>query len=166
VPAGDYRVVVADTLGLQGTVEALVRDTVAPTILVPNVEGTCANPVDASNGGYFAGDTTYVTQTLTSGCDSPSSPPGGEQAQVLKLTLAHDQRVVFDMEGSSYQTILDVRLGPACPGSPTVNGCYVGFSTQRSFLDMELTAGPYFILVSGFDRSKGPWALDVRILPP
>jgi hypothetical protein len=85
---------------------------------------------------------------------------------VLKLNLAHDQRVVLDMEGSSYQTILDVRQGPACPGSPTVNGCYVGFSSERSFLDMELTANTYFVLVSGFDGAKGPWALDVRILPP
>ncbi len=59
-----------------------------------------------------------------------------------------------------------MREGPACPGSATVNGCYVGFSTQRSFLDMELTAGPYFVLVSGFNGAKGPWALDVRILPP
>jgi len=144
-----------------------VRDTVAPTYVIGSFgEGTCATPVDASSGGYFTGDTSYATKTITSGCDSPSSPPGGEQAQVLKLTLAQDQRVVLDMEGSGYQTILDVRMGPACPGSPTVNGCYVGFSTQRSFLDMELTAGPYFIVVSGFNGAKGAWALDVRILPP
>ena len=167
VPAGDYRVVVADTLGLQGTVDALVRDTVAPTNVIGSFgEGTCATPVDVSSGGYFTGDTTYATETFTSGCDSPSSPPGGEQAQVLKLTLAQDQRVVLDMEGSGYTTILDVREGPACPGSPTVNGCYVGFSTQRSFLDMELTTGPYFIVVSGFEGAKGAWALDVRVLPP
>ncbi len=85
---------------------------------------------------------------------------------MLSLNLAHDQRVVLDMEGSSYQTILDVREGPACPGAPTVNGCYVGFSAQRSFLDMELTAQQYFVLVSGYAGAKGPWALDVRILPP
>src|SRR5262249_54478325 len=133
---------------------------------IPNLEATCATPVDASKGGYFAGDTTSVTQTFTSGCDSPSSPPAGEQTEVLSLNLAHDQRVVLDMEGSSYTTILDVRQGPACPGSPTVNGCYVGFSNQRSFLDMELTAGPYFIVISGFDGAKGAWTLDVRILPP
>jgi hypothetical protein len=166
VPAGDYRVVVADELGLQGTVDALVRDTVAPTIIPSGGAASCSAAVDVSNGGYFTGDTSTVAQDFTSGCDSPSSPPGGEQAQVLSLTLANDQRVVLDMEGSSYQTLLDVRQGPACPGSPTTNGCYVGFSSQRSFLDMELTAGPYFILVSGFDGAKGPWALDVRILPP
>lgn len=166
VPAGDYRVVVADELGLQGTVDALVRDTVAPTVLPSGAAASCAAAVDISNGGYFIGDTGTVAQDFTSGCDSPTSPPGGEQAQVLSLNLAHDQRVVFDMEGSDYETLLDVREGPACPGAPTVNGCYVGFSSQRSFLDMELTAGPYFVLVSGFDGAKGTWGLDVRILPP
>ena len=99
-------------------------------------------------------------------CDAPGTAPGGAPDQVLRLVLTEKRRVVLDMEGSSYQTILDVRQGPACPGSPTVNGCYVGFSSQRSFLDMELTAGLYFVLVSGFDGAKGPWALDVRILPP
>lgn len=166
VPAGDYRVVVADELGLQGTVDALVRNTVAPTAVPSGAAGSCATAVDASNGGYFTGDTSTVAQDFTSGCDAPTGPPGGEQAQLLKLNLAHDQRVVLDMEGSSYETILDVRQGPACPGAPTVNGCYVGFSSQRSFLDMELTAGPYFVLVSGFNGAKGTWALDVRILPP
>jgi len=166
VAAGDYRVVVADQLGLQGTVDALVRDTVAPTIIPAGGAASCAAAVDVSGGGYFTGDTSTVAQDYTSGCDSPASPPGGEQAQVLSLNLASDQRVVLDMEGSSYETILDVREGPACPGSPTVNGCYVGFSSERSFLDMELTTGAYFILVSGFDGAKGPWALDVRILPP
>lgn len=166
VPAGDYRVVVADELGLQGTVDALVRDTVAPTIVPAGGAASCAAAVDVSGGGYFTGDTSTVAPDFTSGCDSPSSPAGGEQAQVFSLNLATDQRVVLDMEGSSYQTMLDVRQGPSCPGSPTVNGCYVGFSSQRSFLDMELTAGPYFILVSGFNGAKGPWALDVRILPP
>jgi hypothetical protein len=166
VSAGDYRVVVSDELGLQGTVEALVRDTVAPTYIIAGLEGSCATPVDVSQGGFFAGDTSIVHQYFTSGCDSPTSPPGGENAQVLKLNLAHDQRVVLDMEGSSYTTILDVRQGPACPGAPTVNGCYVGFAAQRSFLDMELTAGPYFVLVSGFNGAKGPWTLDVRVLPP
>lgn len=166
VPAGDYRVVVADELGLQGTVDALVRDTVAPTIIPAGAAGSCSSAVDISNGGYFTGDTSTVKQDFTSGCDSPSSPPGGEQAQVLSLNLAHDQRVVLDMEGSAYTTILDVRAGPACPGSPTVDGCYVGFSGQRSFLDMELTAQQYFVLVSGYSGAYGAWALDVRILPP
>jgi hypothetical protein len=166
VPAGDYRVVVADQLGLQGTVEALVRPTVAPTILPPGSAETCADAVDASNGGFFTGDTSTSVPDYGTGCDAPNQPPGGAPDQVLTLSLAQPQRVVLDMEGSQYTTLLDVLQGPACPGTPVTSACYVGFGTQRSFLDLELTTGQYWILVTGYDGGKGAWDLDVRVLPP
>jgi len=74
--------------------------------------------------------------------------------------------VVLDAEGSSYTTILDVRQGSSCPGTPLVGGCYVGFTPQRSFLDLELEAGQYWIIVDGYAGGMGPWDLDVRVLPP
>jgi hypothetical protein len=166
VPSGDYRVVVADDLGLQGTVDALVRPTVAPTIIPAAGADTCAQAVDASGGGFFSGDTSTAHADYSNGCDAPTSPPGGAPDQVLSLTLAQPQRVVLDMEGSTYSTILDVRQGPACPGAPIDNGCYVGFSGQRSFLDLELQAGQYWIIVDGYSQAMGPWNLDVRVLSP
>jgi len=166
VPAGDYRVVVADQLGLQGTVEALVRPTVAPTILAPGAAETCAQAVDASNGGFFTGNTSTSVPDYGAGCDAPNQPPGGAPDQVLTLNLAADQRVVLDMEGSQYTTLLDVFQGPACPGTPVTNGCFVGFDAQRSFLDLELTAGQYWLVVTGYSGQKGAWDLDVRVLPP
>jgi hypothetical protein len=166
VPAGHYRVVVADDLGLQGTVDALVRPTVAPTILPAAGADTCAQAVDASGGGFFTGDTSTAHADYSNGCDAPTSPPGGAPDQVLSLTLAQPQRVVLDMEGSTYSTILDVRQGPACPGAPIDRGCYVGFSGQRSFLDLELQAGQYWIIVDGYQQAMGPWDLDVRVLSP
>jgi hypothetical protein len=166
VRAGDWRVVVADQLGLMGTVEALVRNTVAPTIIPPGTAATCAAAVDASMGGFFTGDTSTVGIGYQSGCDSPSQ--GGEHLQVLSLNLTTPQRVVLDTEGSAYQTLLDVRQGPSCPGDPADQGnaCYVGYTAQRSFLDLELTPGTYWILVSGYNGADGAWDLDVRILPP
>jgi hypothetical protein len=86
--------------------------------------------------------------------------------QVLSLNLTAPQRVILDMEGSAYQTLLDVRQGPSCPGDPVNNGCYVAFTAQRSFLDLELTAGQYWVLVSGYNGADGAWDLDVRVLPP
>jgi hypothetical protein len=171
LPAGEYRVVVADTLGLQGAVEAIVRPTVAPTIIPAGGAGTCAQaqPIDvAAGGGFYTGDITTATTDYGSGCDSPSSPPpGGSPDQVLSLVLSQPARLVLDMEGSSYETILDVRQGPGCPGTP-VNGstCYVGFGPSRSFLDLELQPGSYWVLVSGYDNQRGAWDLDVRVLPP
>jgi hypothetical protein len=168
--SGDYRVVVADQLGQQGTVEALVRPTVAPTIIPPGGSSTCAQALDVSAGGFFTGDTSTSTATYSSGCDAPGqAPPPG---QVLTFTLTQPQRVVLDMEGSQYTTILDVREGSTCPGTPigntstNANGCYVGFGGQRSFLDLELTSGTYWLVIDGYQGGKGAWDLDVRILPP
>jgi hypothetical protein len=164
VRAGDWRVVVADQLGLQGNLDVLVRGTVAPTIVPSGTAASCATAVDATAGGFFTGDTSTVGIGYQSGCDVPG--PGGEHLQVLSLNLTASQRVILDMEGSAYQTLLDVRLGPACPGDPVNNGCYVAFTPQRSFLDLELTPGTYWILVSGYNGADGPWDLDVRVLPP
>jgi hypothetical protein len=162
--AGDYRVVVADQLGQQGTVEALVRPTIAPTIVPPGGAEHCAHAGDISAGGFFTGDTSTATADFSSGCDGPGQSPA--PAQVFRLNLAQAQRVVLDMEGSAYTTILDVRSGSACPGSPVTDACFVGYGAERSFLDLELTAGPYWVIVGGFQGAKGAWDLDVRILPP
>jgi hypothetical protein len=166
VPAGDYRAVVTDTLALQGTLDALVRPTVAPTILPSGGSTTCAGAVDASAGGFFTGDTSTSMATYTSACDTPTAPSGGEAAQLLALSLTQRQRVVLDMEGSAYTTLLDVRQGPGCPGTPVMDACYVGFDAQKSFLDLELAAGQYIVIVSGLGGDKGAWDLDVRVLPP
>lgn len=166
VAAGDYRVVIADQLGLQGTVQALVRPTVAPTIIPAGGAETCAQAIDATGGGYFTGDTSTSVPDYGAGCDAPNQPPGGAPDQVLTLSLAQPQRVVLDMEGSQYTTLLDVFQGPDCPGTPVTNGCYVGFGPQRSFLDLELSTGQYWIVVTGYSGGKGVWAIDVRVLPP
>jgi len=147
-------------------VQALVRPTVAPTIIPPGHAETCAEAVDASNGGFFTGDTSTSVPDYGTGCDAPGQPPGGAPDQVLALNLTQPQRVVLDMEGSVYSTLLDVTQGPACPGTPVTNGCYVGFGPRRSFLDLELTTGQYWIIVTGYSGGKGAWDLDVRILPP
>jgi hypothetical protein len=70
------------------------------------------------------------------------------------------------MEGSSYQTLLDLFQGSPCPGVEVPGACYVGFTSQRSFLDLELDAGQYYVVVDGYDGAKGIWDLAVWVLPP
>jgi hypothetical protein len=169
VAAGDYRAVVTDQLGLQGTLDVLVRPTMAPTNIPPGGADTCAQaqPVDApQGGGFFTGDTSTANADYGNGCDAPGVAGAGAPDQVLSLNLAQPQRVIFDMEGSSYETILDVREGSSCPGTPIMGGCYVGQYVEKSFLDVELPAGQYWVIVDGYNLSKGAWYLDVRILPP
>jgi hypothetical protein len=172
VPAGDYRAVVTDELGLAGSLDVLVRPTVAPTIIPPGGSNDCshAQVIDGAAGGFFTGDTSKATGAYGAMCDAPGVASPGAPDQVLSLNLAKAQRVVFDMEGSTYTTILDVRQGATCPGEtmmlPIGSTCYVGFGSQRSFLDLELQSGQYWVVIGGYNLGKGPWDLDVRVLPP
>ncbi len=74
--------------------------------------------------------------------------------------------MVLDMEGSAYNTILDVRQGTPCPGVEIANACALGFPPSRSYLDLQLTPGTYYIQVDGFELAKGQWFLDVRVVDP
>ena len=70
------------------------------------------------------------------------------------------------MQGSAYTTILDVREGPSCPGNEMPKACAAGYYQQRSFLDLNLAAGTYFVQVDGYGGKSGPWFLDVFVVDP
>jgi hypothetical protein len=164
--AGSYRVVVADQQGHPARLMVLTR----PTATATNVGSTsddCAGAIALSaTGGFYTGDTTMAKANFNAGCDVSGAPPGTAPDQIMKLVLATPERMIFDMSGSTYATILDVRSGTLCPATELPNACYVGFTAQRSFLDLELAAGTYWVQVDGFNAEKGAWNLDVRTLPP
>jgi hypothetical protein len=165
VPAGSYRVVVADELGQTAQLTVLVRPSVAPTDV--GLSDNCVTPFTLpAAGGYFIGDTTNRTADFNAGCDAPGQPIGGAKDQIMKLALAQKQHVVLDMIGSGYTTILDVRQGATCPATEVADACYVGFNASKSFLDLVLDAGTYWVQVDGYNGDRGPWNLDVRVLPP
>ena len=165
VPAGSYRVIVADELAQNVQLTVLVRPSVAPTDV--GLSDSCVTPFTMpAAGGFFIGDTTNSSADFNAGCDAPGQPIGGAKDQIVQLTLAQKQRVVFDMIGSSFTTILDVRQGPTCPATEIPNACYVGFTAGRSFLDLTLNAGTYWVQIDGYNGERGPWQLDTRVLPP
>ena len=84
----------------------------------------------------------------------------------MKLDLTQKQRVVLDMSGSFFTTLLDIRKGAACPGSEVPGACYIGFSASKSFLDLTLDPGTYWVQIDGYNGDRGPWFLDLRVLPP
>lgn len=166
LPAGSYRVVVADELGQTAQLSVLVRPTVAPVNVGASDNCTNAFTLPAT-GGFFTGDTTSSTADFDAGCDAPGQPIGGAKDQMLRLDLAQQRRVVMEMSGSFYTTILDVRRGPACSSAAEVpNACFVGFSASKSFLDLTLATGTYWLQIDGYNGDRGPWNLDLRVLPP
>jgi hypothetical protein len=165
VAAGEYRVVAESVLATGIELTAFVRPSVPPT-LVPFAD-SCADVLEIpAGGGLFQGTTANATADFNAGCDQGSVPQGGARDQILELTLAVPKRVVLDMSGSAFTTLLDVRKGPACPGQEVALGCAVGLGPDRSFLDLTLGAGTYYIQVDGYALEEGPWVLDVRVVDP
>jgi hypothetical protein len=165
VPAGDYRVLVESQQAQSVTVTALVRPAVAP-LLVPFSDG-CGDALEiAPTGGLFQGNTANVSPSLPAGCDYGGVMGNGAPDQLLKLVLDAPKRVVLDMAGSGFTTLLNVRKGPDCPGTEMTAACAVGYSADRSFLDLKLDAGTYFVQVDGFNMASGSWFLDVRVVEP
>lgn len=163
LPAGQYRVVVESLVGLPATVLAAVRPALAPT-LVPGAEG-CDDAVSIDErGGLYQGNTGNAAPDLSASCDFAT--PAGAPDQLLRLVLTAPRRVLFDMRGSGFDTLLDVRRGPSCPGEEVERGCAVFSAGDRSFLDLNLPAGEYFVQIDGYAGASGNWFLNVFVLDP
>jgi hypothetical protein len=165
VAAGSYRVVAESLLGNPVELTAFVRPATPPAV-VPFAD-TCAAPTAIGEaGGFFQGNTANAGADYSSGCDVTGVSGGGAPDQMLKLVLTEKRRVIFDMQGSSYLTLLDVRTGIDCPGTEVPMACSVGFTPARSFLDLMLNPATYWIQIDGYGGDSGAWQLDVRIVPP
>jgi hypothetical protein len=165
VPAGSYRVVAESQLGEDVELTAFVRPAVPPTV-VPFADGCADAFAIPPAGGFFQGNTANANADFSAGCDVGGVSGGGARDQLLSLELAAPKRVILDMTGSSYSTVLDVRRGPACPGIEVLHGCAVGYQSPRSYLDLQLDAGTYFIQIDGLQLDEGQWFLDVRVVDP
>lgn len=164
VAPGDYRVVIADQKALNTELMVLVRPSLPPVTVTSD---TCADAVVIpETGGFFTGDTTSASPNFSAGCDAPGQGIAGAKDQLLRLDLTQKRRVIFDMIGSTMTTVLDVRSGAPCPGVEVPNACAIGTFPSRSFLDVILDPGTYWLQVDGYGGSAGPWNLDVRVLAP
>ncbi len=159
---GSYRVVAESEQGQPMQLTAFVRPAV-PTKVVPFSDGCADALAIGPNGGFFQGNTANHKADFDAGCDQGKQPKGSARDQLLKLELAAPRRVVVDMQGSGYPTLLAVRKGPDCPGMELAKACAVGFYPDRSFLDLTLDAGTYFVQIDGYSGQFGPWFLDVFV---
>jgi hypothetical protein len=165
VPAGDYRVVAQLKSSLPATITPFVRPATPPTFVA--FSQTCADAFTIpETGGLFQGNTANASAKYAAGCDQGGTGPFGAPEQMLKLVLSQKRRVILDMNGSSYPTLLDVRKGASCPGEEVPVACTIGPGAGRSFLDVTLDAGSYWVQVDGYAGQSGAWLLDVFVAPP
>lgn len=165
LPAGSYRVMIADQLGQNAKLSVFARPTLAPTIVAAS-DGCVSPLVIPETGGFYSGDTNGAMADFNASCDAPGVPLGGARDRLLRFDLSQSRRVVFDMSGSFLTTVLDIRKGAACPGMEIPGMCYVGFGPSRSFLDVTLTPGTHWVQIDGYGGEAGAFDLDVRVVAP
>jgi hypothetical protein len=161
VPSGEYRVIVESALGTPASVTALVRPPSPPSLVAFSDACDGAQPIPAT-GGFFKGSTANAADDFTASCDVGG---GGAPDQLLSLHLDVPSRVVLDAKGSTYAVIVDVREGATCPGDEVPKACSAGYVPRRSFLDLDLLAGDYWVQVDGYGGASGAWTLDAFIAP-
>jgi len=165
VPPGDYRAIVESALGAPLTLTAFTRAATTPVLV--GFSDTCEDAVTIpETGGRFVGNTANAEADYEGSCDFGSGVPGGAPEQMLKLVLRDEKRVVLDMAGSSYSTLLLVREATSCPGPEILRACAPGYVDARSYLDRVLPAGEYWVQVDGYNRAFGNWVLDVFVTDP
>ncbi len=164
VQPGDYRVITESLMGFPQELTVLARPHSA-TQLVPFSDDCTDVLTIPSTGAFLQGNTSNVTADFSAGCDADGQPPNGAKDQLLKLVLPAASRVILDMSGSGYNTMLSVRQGPSCPGVEVPLACTAAISGVASFLDLELEAGTYFVQIDGLASATGPWSLDVFVVP-
>jgi hypothetical protein len=162
--AGSYRAVIESAYGNPVGLSWFERPALA-TVHVPFADDCEALVTVPEVGGRFSGNTSNAFADFSAGCDVGGQLEGGAPDQMLKLHLNDPHRVIFDMEGSSYETMLSIREGTFCPGAELPLACAPGYREGKSYLDLELPAGDYFIQIDGYDGDSGAWRLDVFTAP-
>lgn len=164
VAKGSYRAVAESASGDPVSLTAFARAAL-PAKLVAFADD-CGAPFEIPEiGGLFQGNTANANADYDAGCDVGNHPKGGAPDQMLHLKLSAKSRVVLDMSGSTYSTLLSVRGGATCPGTELELACAAGYRPDRSFLDLDLDSGDYYVQVDGYAGESGAWWLDVYVSP-
>ena len=164
VAPGAYRVVAESASANPVSLTAFTRKA-QPASLVALADD-CSAPFEIpASGGRFQGNTLNAHADFSAGCDVGNQAKNGAPDQILHLQLASKSRVVLDMSGSNYATLLSVRAGATCPGSELQSACAAGYQAGRSFLDLNLDGGDYYVQIDGYAGDQGAWLLDVYVTP-
>jgi hypothetical protein len=165
VPEGSVRAVVQSLGGTPVSLTAFRRPAANSRAVLGADE--CDDAVEIpETGGRFEGNTANLYADYATSCDYGGQSGPGAPDQMLRLVLTERRRVVFDMQGSSYDTVLVVRAGDDCPGEEIEGTCSVGYVDSRSFLDVTLDEGEYGVQIDGYDGQSGRWVLEVFTAAP
>ncbi len=165
VAAGEYAVTAESAVGSPVQLTVFSRPAV-PATLVAIADGCNDAVLIPETGGRFTGNTNNANADFSASCDFGVGAPAGAPEQMLRLHLSRPRRVLLDAAGSDFATLIALRKATDCPGPEVVGGCAPGCSATRSFLDLVLAAGDYYVQVDGYVGAAGHWQLDVFTADP
>ncbi len=165
--AGTSYTLVAATSSASGTLSAtyFAIPAASPTAVTGNDRCAGARLIPET-GGIFTGTTagSATDVPLPAGC---AMCGGGAPDVVYQLTLTSRRHVIFNMLGSSYDTVLFVQQGVTCPGTPIPGACNDDAYRLASAVDTTLDPGTYWVIVHGCGATaSGTYTLDVAVVPP
>jgi hypothetical protein len=164
MPEGDYRIVSESRMANSVRVTAFAREAAGQTLVA--FSNHCGEVLAVpETGGRFVGNTATATANYAASCDFALAAAPGAPEQLLQMTLTDNRRVILDMRGSEYETLLTVRAGNECPGSEVAMACSPQLGVRPSYLDLSLNAGTYYLQIDGYDGASGPWQLDIFTAP-
>ena len=162
--SGEYRLISESAQASSVRLTVFQRPKSTP-VLVPFSDDCETATLIPESGGHFYGNTATLGANYAASCDYSATAPPGAPDQMLRLHLSEPRRVVFDMRGSEYDTLLAVRTADECPGTELAFACSPDFGSADSYLDLELESGDYFVQIDGYAGDHGPWQLEVFTAP-
>jgi len=131
-------------------------------------QGTCLTALTIPGTGTYTGDTTGNTNVNEGECG------GGAGEAVFRLVLSEPSRVILDSIGTSFDSVLYVRVGACAEGQEI--GCDDDSGGNfAATLDFTLLyPGVYYIFLDGYTidpfggPNEGPFTLNVEVIenPP
>lgn len=107
--------------------------------------------------GTFAGTTVGLADDLPGSC----APTGGDA--VFSLSLPIDGQVILKTARSAYDTVLHVHRADTMAEVGCSDDSY---GTLQSSLELDLTAGEYFVVVDGYAGATGSFSLQAQTDAP
>jgi hypothetical protein len=110
------------------------------------------------DGGVFRGDTTGMGSDYSSICGFGANSPDA----AFRFVLGARTHIEASLEGSSYNAVLHLHHDTCSGVDLVVGGCSDSYFGNEAFLDLDLNADTYFLVVDGYGNvSDGEYILDV-----
>jgi hypothetical protein len=158
---GTYFLVVRPLRGTDFTLTMVATPPLAPVVATGNDTCATAQPIP-SGGGFYQGNTAALRRDYTAPCTLGTT----SEDAVFRYHSDVRQRVQFSLEGSSFNTVVWLTTGAACPGSSVPQTCFSGEGAAPAVFDTLLEPGDYSLFISGFNaEARGAYSLSVLPLP-